>query len=93
MPLWLKTSFSHAFITICTDSSKISRLTASCSSLAFASLAGVYCATKGGVLMLTKAAAVDLAKYNIRCNCYCPGAVRTPMLDNTSLRPGTSSRS
>jgi NAD(P)-dependent dehydrogenase (short-subunit alcohol dehydrogenase family) len=44
-------------------------------------MAGVYCATKGGVAMLTKACAVDLAKYKIRCNCYCPGAIRTPMLD------------
>lgn len=42
--------------------------------------AGAYCATKGGVLMLTKAAAVDLAKYDIRCNCYCPGAIDTPMV-------------
>lgn len=42
--------------------------------------AGAYCATKGGVLQLTKAAAVDLAKYGIRCNCYCPGAIDTPMV-------------
>ncbi len=42
--------------------------------------AGAYCATKGGVLMLTKAAAVDLAPYNVRCNCYCPGAIDTPMM-------------
>lgn len=42
--------------------------------------AGAYCATKGGVLMLTKATAVDLAKYGIRCNCYCPGAIETPMM-------------
>ncbi|MFS0736645.1 glucose 1-dehydrogenase [Sphingomonas sp. 1P06PA] len=42
--------------------------------------AGAYCATKGGVLMLTKAAAVDLAKHGIRCNCYCPGAIDTPMV-------------
>lgn len=42
--------------------------------------AGAYCATKGAVLMLTKAAAVDLAPYGIRCNCYCPGAVDTPMV-------------
>jgi NAD(P)-dependent dehydrogenase (short-subunit alcohol dehydrogenase family) len=43
--------------------------------------AGAYCATKGGVLMLTKAIAVDLAKYGIRCNCYCPGAIETPMME------------
>jgi len=43
-------------------------------------MAGAYCATKGGVAMLTKACAVDLAKYNIRVNCYCPGAIHTPML-------------
>ena len=43
-------------------------------------MAGVYCATKGGVHMLTKATAIDLAKYGIRCNCYCPGAIDTPML-------------
>lgn len=43
-------------------------------------MAGVYCASKGGVLQLTKATAVDLAKFNIRCNCYCPGAIDTPML-------------
>lgn len=42
--------------------------------------AGAYCATKGGVLQLTKAAAVDLAPHGIRCNCYCPGAIDTPMV-------------
>lgn len=42
--------------------------------------AGAYCATKGAVLQLTKAAAVDLAPYGIRCNCYCPGAIDTPMV-------------
>jgi NAD(P)-dependent dehydrogenase (short-subunit alcohol dehydrogenase family) len=41
--------------------------------------AGAYCATKGAVLMLTKAVAVDLGPYGIRCNCYCPGAIDTPM--------------
>jgi len=39
-----------------------------------------YDASKGGVLMLTKAIALDFAKSNIRANCICPGAVETTML-------------
>jgi NAD(P)-dependent dehydrogenase (short-subunit alcohol dehydrogenase family) len=31
--------------------------------------AGVYCATKGAVVLLTKVAALELAEYSIRCNC------------------------
>ena len=39
-----------------------------------------YDASKGGVLMLTKAIALDFAKTNIRVNCIFPGAIETPML-------------
>ncbi|MDA4136297.1 MAG: SDR family oxidoreductase [Thaumarchaeota archaeon] len=39
-----------------------------------------YDASKGGVLMLTRATALDFAKDNIRVNCICPGAIETPML-------------
>jgi NAD(P)-dependent dehydrogenase (short-subunit alcohol dehydrogenase family) len=38
-----------------------------------------YDASKGGVLMLTKAIALDFAKANIRANCILPGAVETAM--------------
>jgi NAD(P)-dependent dehydrogenase (short-subunit alcohol dehydrogenase family) len=41
--------------------------------------AGVYCATKGAVVLLTKVTALELAADGIRCNCYCPGAVATAM--------------
>ncbi|MEV4096364.1 SDR family NAD(P)-dependent oxidoreductase [Streptosporangium saharense] len=38
-----------------------------------------YCASKGGVLMLTRALAVDFAADGIRVNCVCPSIVDTPM--------------
>jgi NAD(P)-dependent dehydrogenase (short-subunit alcohol dehydrogenase family) len=41
----------------------------------------LYCASKGAVTIMSKALAVDLAPYNIRVNCVCPGDIHTPMLD------------
>jgi len=38
----------------------------------------VYCASKGGVTVLTKAAAIDHAKEGIRINAIAPGTVNTP---------------
>jgi NAD(P)-dependent dehydrogenase (short-subunit alcohol dehydrogenase family) len=40
-----------------------------------------YCASKGGVIQLTRAMAVDHAADNIRINCICPGPINTPLLD------------
>ena len=42
--------------------------------------AAVYCASKGAVVQLTKAMAIDHAAEGIRVNCICPGDVDTPML-------------
>jgi NAD(P)-dependent dehydrogenase (short-subunit alcohol dehydrogenase family) len=42
--------------------------------------AGAYCASKGGVLMLTKAAAVEWAPLKIRVNSIHPGYIDTPMV-------------
>ena len=39
-----------------------------------------YCASKGAVLMLTKALALDYGRERIRVNCLCPGITDTPML-------------
>jgi len=39
-----------------------------------------YCASKGGVVQLTRAMALDHAQDHIRVNCVCPGPVETPLL-------------
>ncbi len=45
--------------------------------LAFAA----YCASKGGIVLLTKQMALDYASYNIRVNCICPCNVDTPLME------------
>ncbi len=52
--------------------------TASIGAFIAASSAG-YCASKAGLVGLTKVAAVELGRYKIRVNTLCPGATETPM--------------
>ena len=40
-----------------------------------------YCASKGGLVLFTKAIAMDLAPDNIRVNAVCPGIVMTPLVE------------
>jgi NAD(P)-dependent dehydrogenase (short-subunit alcohol dehydrogenase family) len=65
---------------------------ASVQALAVQTGVAAYAASKGGVVALTKAIAVDHAADNIRCNAVCPGSVDTPMLRSAAdLFKGESS--
>ena len=50
--------------------------------------AASYCASKGAVVLLTKAMAIDHGPQNIRVNCICPGDTETPMLYSEALQLG-----
>jgi len=50
--------------------------------------AASYCASKGAVVLLTKAMALDHGAQNIRVNCICPGDTDTPMLRNEAQQLG-----
>ncbi|NRF95497.1 SDR family oxidoreductase [Paenibacillus frigoriresistens] len=42
----------------------------------------VYAATKGGIVAMTKALALDYASDGVRVNCICPAGVSTPLLQH-----------
>jgi NAD(P)-dependent dehydrogenase (short-subunit alcohol dehydrogenase family) len=49
-----------------------------------------YCASKGGVVTMTKALAVEYGRKGVRINCVCPGGVETPLIQNFQLPEGAN---
>lgn len=49
-----------------------------------------YCASKGGVTVMTKAMALDYARDGIRVNCVNPGVIDTPMVANEARASGNA---
>ncbi|MDE1180030.1 SDR family oxidoreductase [Paraburkholderia sp.] len=93
--MWLATKFAAPYLRKSTRSPAIVNGASVASTVAYPGLPA-YAASKGGVVMLTKATAVDLADGGIRCNAYVPGAIDTPMLSasagNASDRAAAESR-
>ncbi len=52
--------------------------------------AAAYCASKGAVVLLTKAMAIDHGSQGIRVNCICPGDIDTSMLRDEARQLGES---
>jgi NAD(P)-dependent dehydrogenase (short-subunit alcohol dehydrogenase family) len=46
-----------------------------------------YCASKGGVVQLTRTVALECAQSNIRVNAVCPGGISTPMSKRLAKQP------
>ena len=51
-----------------------------------------YCASKGGVMQLTKASAIALAPHNIRVNAVGPGSIDTAMMAGVNSSPEAMAR-
>jgi NAD(P)-dependent dehydrogenase (short-subunit alcohol dehydrogenase family) len=64
--------------------------TASVAGLKSHPYSAAYCASKGGVVQLTRALAVEYGRKDVRINCVCPGGVETPLIGQFTLPEGVS---
>jgi NAD(P)-dependent dehydrogenase (short-subunit alcohol dehydrogenase family) len=64
--------------------------TASVAGLKSHPYSAAYCASKGGVVLLTKALAVEYGRKGLRINCLCPGGIETPLIAQFQLPAGVS---
>jgi NAD(P)-dependent dehydrogenase (short-subunit alcohol dehydrogenase family) len=64
--------------------------TASVAGLKSHPYSAAYCASKGGVVQLTRALAVEYGRKDVRINCICPGGVETPLIGKFTLPEGVS---
>ena len=58
--------------------------------LAAGARAAAYCASKGAVVLMTKAMGIDHGRQNIRVNCLCPGDTDTAMLRSEARQLGAA---
>jgi NAD(P)-dependent dehydrogenase (short-subunit alcohol dehydrogenase family) len=64
--------------------------TASVAGLKSHPYAAAYCASKGGVVLMTRALAAEYARKDLRINCVCPGGIETPLLSQFGPPQGVS---
>lgn len=65
---------------------------ASAAGLVGQAYSSAYCASKGGLVLLTKALAVEYASRKVRVNCVCPGQVDTNLLADFAFPDGADDR-
>jgi NAD(P)-dependent dehydrogenase (short-subunit alcohol dehydrogenase family) len=51
-------------------------------------LNAAYSSSKAGIIHLTRSISLDYGPYNIRCNCICPGCIKTPLCERFNAEVG-----